>query len=119
MPTTKHKKAFKEVLNGANISKAMIKADYAPSTARSTGKLTRTKGWQELMDKHLSDSLLAKRHRELLNKTESGQPHSDVKGALDMAYKLKGSYAAEKHISLNVELSKEDLDEGNKAIEQA
>ena len=36
-----------------------------------------------------------------------------------MAYKLKGSYAAEKHISLNIELSKEDLDEGNKAIEQA
>ena len=70
----------------------------------------------------LPDDLLAEKHLELLNKKEvilihgkenkiefTEQPHSDVKGALDMAYKLKGAYAAEKHDirQLNIEISKE------------
>lgn len=59
------------------------------------------------MDQHFPDSLLAKKHKQLLQKEEkivvgigkgfsaiqeTGQPHSDVAKALDMAYKLKGSY---------------------------
>lgn len=67
----------------------------------------------------LSDELLAERHLELLNKREvyrigygedteyevSDQPDTQaVKAALDMAYKLKGSYAAEKSVVVNVEL---------------
>lgn len=87
----------------------MSKAGYAPTTASRTNKLTRTKGWKELMDKHMPDSSLSKKHRELLNKKEilivsdgakngshleyTEQPHSDVAKALDMAYKLKGHYA--------------------------
>lgn len=63
------------------------------------------------MEKHLPDSVLAKKHREMLNKTEkivvsdgnqlgshiedTGQPHTDVTRALDMAYKLKGTYKDE------------------------
>lgn len=112
MPTTKQKIAFKEVLNGSTITKAMKKAGYSPTTASTTGKLTNTKGWEELMELHLPDKLLAKKHREGLNATKK-EPQiidRDLKGApvyeyvsevdfstrhkyLDSAYKLKGRYA--------------------------
>lgn len=108
MATFKQKVAFKEVLNGSTISGAMVKAGYAEkTTATTTGKLTNTKGWKELMDKHMPDSVLAKKHRELLNKREivyskvNGKEEAEqinepdtqaVSKALDMAYKLKGRY---------------------------
>lgn len=109
MPTIRQKEAFKKVLNGSTISRAMVSAGYAETTASTTGKLTNTKGWQELMEQHLPDSRLAKRHREMLDKRETivvrdgkeshieltEQPHSDVSKALDMAYKLKGRYPKE------------------------
>lgn len=111
MATVKQKVAFKEVLNGSTITKAMVTAGYSPTTASTTGKLTNTQGWQQLLKKHLPDSILAKRHRQMLNKTEkivvsdgardgshledTGQPHSDVNKALEMAYKLKGAFPTE------------------------
>ena len=110
-PTVRHKKAFKEVVNGSTISKAMVKVGYSAETAKRTNKLTRTKGWQLLLKQHLPDSVLAKRHREMLNKKEkmivsdgagegshiedTNQPHSDVNRALEMAYKLKGVFPKE------------------------
>ena len=63
------------------------------------------------LSEKIPDSLLIKKHKQLLNKQErvvlndketgsyienTGQPHSDVVRALDMAYKLKGLYAPEK-----------------------
>jgi hypothetical protein len=114
MPTMKQKKAFKEVLNGSTISGAMLEAGYSETTA------TTTKGWQELMDEHLPDDVLAKVHREGLmaskniykNNNESGEienvgqePDYSVRHKyLDSAYKLKGSYAAEKTTSLNLNI---------------
>ena len=124
MATIKHKTAFREVLKGTTLTKAMKIANYAPSTVKTTGKLTRTKGWKELIEKELPDGLLAERHRELLNKREVNlirkkgdtgeeifevlnQPETQATSkALDMAYKIKGSYAPEKHdirkINLNI-----------------
>ena len=118
MPTIKQKKAFQETgVNGGNISQAMRVAGYSPSAVKRTDKLTRTKGWEELMKQHLPDSLLAKRHMELLNKKEvivthigreskvemTEQPDVQaVSKGLDMAYKLKGKYAAEKHLNINI-----------------
>lgn len=67
MPTIKQKKAFKEVLKGSTISGAMVKVGYAKTTASTTGKLTNTKGWNELLEKELPDGLLAAKHRELLD----------------------------------------------------
>ena len=108
MPTLKQKRAFKAVgENGGNISKAMKTAGYAPSIIHATEKLTTSVGWQELMEQHLPDKLLAKRHRELLNKREKviiqrtqgkspiyevlDQPETNaVSKGLEMAYKLKG-----------------------------
>jgi len=113
MATIKQVKAFKEVVNGGStLTAAMRKAGYATSTSKKTEKLTATDGWKELMDKHLPDKLLAKKHLELLNKKETirtwdekerktiiektGEIDSNsvVKG-LDMAYKLKGRYVKE------------------------
>lgn len=111
MATFKQREAFKEVLKGSTISGAMVKVGYAKTTASTTGKLTNTKGWKELMDKHLSDDKLSKVHSRLLLKEEvivvsdgaktgshierTGQPHSDAAKALDMAYKLKRRYESE------------------------
>lgn len=120
MPTIKQKKAFKEVgVNGGNITKAMKAAGYGKEVSKRTDKLTQTKGWKEMMEKFLPDSLLAKRHKELLNKQEvitknnmtTGEvdviPTGEmdvqaVKAGLDMAYKLKGAYAPEKHETATV-----------------
>lgn len=116
MATLKQKIAFKETgVNGGNLTKAMIKAGYSDRKGHiRTDKLTQTNGWQELMDKHLPDKLLAAKHKALLNKTEkiaknnnetkeieiidTGDPDTQaVSKGLDMAYKLKGKYSAEKH----------------------
>lgn len=102
MATIKQKLAFKEVVKGGTISGSMRKAGYSESASKRTDKLTRTLGWEELMKKHLPDSALAKKHRELLNKREYrtiegesedvGPETQAVSKALDMAYKLKGLY---------------------------
>lgn len=114
MPTIKQKKAFKEVLNGSTISGAMLKAGYSETTATTTGKLTNTDGWKELMDKHLPDDVLAKVHREGLEAADEliidgqkvgSKPDYAVRHKyLDSAYKLKGSYAAEKSTSVNLNI---------------
>lgn len=55
----------------------------------------------------IPDSLLIEKHTALLEKTdEDGSVHvAAVKAGLDMAYKLKGSYAPEKQVSFNADLS--------------
>ena len=57
-------------VNGGIISKAMLSAGYSKETSKRTDKLTKKKGWIELMEQNLPDSLLAKKHKALLNKTE-------------------------------------------------
>ena len=128
MATLKQKKAFKEAVeNGGNVSRAMIDVGYSPATAHTPQKLTDTKGWKELMEEYIPDDLLARKHLELLNKREvirwfnhatgememevTDQPDGQaVPKALDMAYKLKGSYAAEKKVTLHGQLPKPILD---------
>lgn len=92
--STKHKSAVQ----------ARIDAGYSKSYANS-GQMKETKAWKRLVEKHLSDKFLMKRHEELLNKKEVlvRGPHNEVvetgeldanavKAGLDMAYKIKGSY---------------------------
>ena len=106
MPTRKQKAAFiKVVENHGNISKSMREVGYDETTAKNPKNLTESKGWKELMEEFLPDSLLAERHKELLNKREYtnkgdeiiDQPETQaVSKGLEMAYKLKGSYEPEK-----------------------
>lgn len=100
MPTIKQKLAAKAVVgNGGNITKAMIEVGYSPNTANTPQKLTESDGWKELMKKHLADEKIAKVHGKWID-DEDGMVSLK---AIDMSYKLKGSYAAEKSINLNLE----------------
>lgn len=99
MATQRQKKAFANVAeNGGIVSRAMIDAGYSEQTAKTPQKLTDSKAWHELMEEYMPDNKLALKHQQLLNDEEST---IQVK-ALDMAYKLKGSYAPERHVNLNI-----------------
>lgn len=118
MSTIKQQKVAKILLeNGGGVSAAMREAGYGNGTAKNPQKFTRSKGWQQLMEKYLPDALVVQRHRELLDKEEIlhvgektiTQPHSDVLRALDMVYKLKGNYSSDKHLNVQGSL-REALD---------
>ncbi len=110
MATYKQERLAEHLLveNGSSVSEAMRQVGYSDNTAKVPSKVTRSKGWQELMAKYLPDKHLMKRHKEfldaprqirtykkgdLVSETEETDP-SAVR-ALDMAYKLKGRYSAE------------------------
>lgn len=57
----------------------------------------------------LPNELLAKVHREGLAAMKLGEPDMAVRAKyLDMAHKIQGNYAAEKHINLNIEVEPTD-----------
>lgn len=61
MPTLKQKKAFKEMVEtGRTKGEAMVNAGYSKNTAKAPTKLTESKGWKELLEKHIPDSKLTK-----------------------------------------------------------
>ena len=89
MPTLKQKLvASKLVENGGNISRAMVSAGYSPATAKTPQKLTKSKGWKDLMDTIFPDEVLLNTHRQLLDVSDANV----VIRVLDLAYKLKGRY---------------------------
>lgn len=97
MVTEKHKIVLKEVVKGSSIAKAMRKAGYSPSTAKRTNKLTNTKGWQELLDQHLSEEKLTQVLAEGLNATKlSGT------GGMRMTLKAGGEVDEVGHSDLEV-----------------
>jgi len=64
--TKLQEQAAKRIAKGEKKGPAMIKAGYSPKTANNPSKLTKSKYWQKLMDKHFPDEDLIKIHRELL-----------------------------------------------------
>jgi len=106
--TVKQRKVAKLVEKGGSMKDIMLAAGYSPNTAKTPTKLTKTKGWQKLLEEKLPDEELLEKHRALLNKQEyiaigkagerevipTGEldPGAVGKG-LDMAYKLKGRYS--------------------------
>ena len=116
----KHREVLKKVEENRGISReeAMLEVGYGEGYARKGG-IGQTDSWQELMRTFIPDELLAERHKELLDKREvittydhstgekqaiiTDMPDTNaVKAGLDMGYKLKGKYAAEKHININI-----------------
>ena len=108
MATEKQKKAFQASLeNSGNISKSLREAGYSHKTAKTPKSITSSKGWQELMDEYIPEDLLQKKLHEGLNATKPSynkdgemnldQDFSTRHKYLDTAFKLRGSYAAEKH----------------------
>lgn len=119
MATIKQKKAFKElVVNGGNISKAMLTAGYSSTIVHATEKLTRSNGWQELMQKYLPDEELAKVHSEGLKATKIFSSHTEPDKLvpdfgvrhkyLDLAYDVKAKKTPQeidfRELSLKIDL---------------
>jgi len=92
MPTIKQQLAFQRVLKGEPISKAMREVGFSAKT--KTDVLTRTKGWQQLVEQHLPDEQLLKIHSEGLKATHKGKPDYNARFKyLETAYKLKQRFA--------------------------
>lgn len=89
------------------ISEVMLSVGYDPDTAKTPSKnLLQTKGFIQLLEENgLDDLSLAKRHKQLLQE----DANIAIK-ALDLAYKVKGSYAPEKTQSLQVQVKGEVKD---------
>lgn len=99
--------ALKKIIeNHGNVSKSMREVGYSVETAKNPSQLTESKGFKQLMEEYLPDSLLMEKHKDLLTVprkvrisikdemvTETEELDSNaVKAGLDMAYKIKGAY---------------------------
>ena len=94
MPTNKQRAVIKELSEdvGMPMGTAMRKAGYSLSTSKSPQRLTKTKGWNELLAE-VDDAPLLKRLRSIALDNE------DKRAALtsiDMLLKLKDRYPAGK-----------------------
>lgn len=116
MATTKQKIAIQKMSenignpNPKSTGEILRESGYSDSISKSPKRVLESKGWSELMEEYFPPEKLLKIHKKLLNKKEivtyqgnyikTTQPHSDVKYALDMLYKLKGYYKEETPDSL-------------------
>lgn len=114
---TKKERGFvKDYVKTENGTQAAFKNyDTTYETARSIASENLTKPHIIEAIKSIADSipneLLAEKHLALLNKgDDKGIDIQAVSKGLDMAYKLKGSYAPEKSVNLNITHSTENRD---------
>lgn len=120
--TTRQKKLVKGIVSGQTQKQAAISAGFSESYASQVLNVPKVKETlAEMMDKAgLSDDVLLAKHVELLNAKYDDRPdHTTQKGALEMAYKLKGAFVEKREITganggdISVkskhELSREDL----------
>jgi len=118
----RHRKVAKKVFaDNCGMGKALEETGYSDSYQKSPDKLKKTQSWKELMGKYISDDLVAEKHNALLNKVGLDKQIDvpAVKSGVDMAYKLKGHYAAERQKvehSGELELKDNDLDDASKEI---
>ena len=92
-----------------SVSAAMREAGYSNRSAEKPQELTRSRAWAELMADALPDEKLLSVHKGLLE-------HKDWRAreaGLDRAYRLKGSYKADKVKFEDplTDLSEEELDQ--------
>lgn len=123
MATTKQKKAIANLVETrGNVSRAMIQAGYDETTAKNPKNLTESKAYKQFADE-IPDRLLLEVHLEglkatrqqgvggmVLNVEKKEFGHSEIEVPdyavrhkyLESAYKIKGSFAPEKHLNLNI-----------------
>lgn len=113
MATLKQQRAIANLVeNGGNVSKAMRDAGYTDATAKTPQKLTESVAYLSIAEQ-IPDQLLIVTHLEGLEATDGDEPDYSVRHKyLDSAYKLKGSYAAEKHLNLNIDVESTNRTEG-------
>lgn len=116
---TKKQRGFVKDYVKTGIGSLAVKKNYDVSddgTARNIASENLAKpNIQKAIAERIPDDLLEQRHLELLNKREiqlvggelidRGPDVQGVSKGLDMAYKLKGSYAAEKSVALNLNIN--------------
>jgi hypothetical protein len=112
MPTLKQKAAIQKILvnPGLTVTEAMREVGYSENTVNTPSDVTRSKGWKELMDKYFPEEKVATVHARILDAkrviyaTDKGKisdmvevedNDAQAKG-VDLAYKLRGSYAPDK-----------------------
>jgi hypothetical protein len=139
MATTKQKIAAKKLSENIRkqgqkkpMQEILKESGYSESVSKSPQRVTESKGWKELMEEYFPAENIYRIHKKLLNKKEiiaykgefikTRQPHSDVKYALDMIYKLKGLYK-ENEFSVSISnatdsMSMEELDEEIEHLEK-
>lgn len=71
MSTLKQRRVAKLVANGSSMKEVMVEAGYSPRTARAPTKLTKSKGWNELLDKYLPDEEVFEVHSKGLRATKT------------------------------------------------
>lgn len=90
MATAKQKEAFDRTIeNHGNVSKSMREVGYSEAHSTNPQELTKSKGWKELMDEHLSETSLAEEHQKVLKQDRDLNAKNK---AIDMGYKLRGNY---------------------------
>jgi hypothetical protein len=108
MATIKQKRAAKEILKAIEgnsqaetTGEILENVGYSKGISENPKVVLESAGFKEILDKYLPDDFLAKKHTQLLDDEQS---QIQIK-ALDLAYKVKGCYAAEKTQSINVNLT--------------
>lgn len=91
--------------NGTQAVKKVFKIKDNNYAAVKATRLLRKDNIQKELKDMLPDDLLREKHLELLNKRDrTGIETNAVSRGLDMAYRVKGMYAPEKHLNLNADL---------------
>lgn len=110
----------KEEKKKKSVGQAMREAGYPLSTSRNPQQLTRSQGWQEMLEEFLPNE----RHRDLLLKIiEDYEKEDKIKdkrsylGLLDHIAKLKGRYPDNK-VSVKYQQYEKDLEEITDEIEE-
>lgn len=69
MPTLKQKRAVEKIVenSSATLKEVVISAGYSPETAKHPDQVTKSKGFQQLLDEMLPDDLIIAKHQQLLN----------------------------------------------------
>ena len=121
MPTIKQQIATKEIIeNHRSVGSAMRIAGYKNTSATVPYNLTRSKGWAELLEKHLPDKKLFQVHNDALDATkvvsarvtgrdaDSGTDdfidvpdHPTRLRAVELGYRVKGKLKDSPEINLN------------------
>lgn len=127
MPTARQRKAAKATVENMQLESPKPAGEVLKSVGYGTGlqnqpkRVLESEGFKEALHELIPDELLKEKHLELLNKQQVVVRNNVTTGeieviptgeidvqavtkALDMAYKLKGSYAPEKTTNMNLNI---------------
>ena len=115
--TIKQKRLARVVEKSRTMGEALLKAGYSPATAIKPTQVTKSKGWQKLMEEQLPDEELLVATKEGLkaNKIISSHTEPDYEypdhairlKSADQGYKLKGRYS---DIVINQQFNTENME---------